>query len=212
MFRPVIGVLALILPLSSPSATHAARPQDAPTATGAALYQTYCVACHGKSGRGGGPLAAQLATRPPDLTTLSRRSGGSFPFDAVYRAIDGRRPVKEHGPMPAWSEALDGRGRAGDQASNRDRITKLTEFVASIQAKPATPAAPRRALCVLSNPAFAGRCTETGELGSTSTPTAACGEILACLNRVDCVRTYCSATTVRQGWRLDSARAIVLEP
>ena len=37
---------------------------------GAALYQENCVSCHGDQGRGDGPQAANLATRPQDFTNL----------------------------------------------------------------------------------------------------------------------------------------------
>ena len=36
--------------------------------TGQALYTQYCASCHGASGRGDGPSAAGLATKPADLT------------------------------------------------------------------------------------------------------------------------------------------------
>jgi hypothetical protein len=62
------------------------------------------------------------------------------------------------------------------------------------------------ATCVLSNPAFAGKCTETASIANGSTPQQACQEILQCLNSVDCLKTYCQATTVRQGWKLESAK------
>ncbi len=37
-------------------------------ATGQKLFETNCVTCHGREGRGDGPLANQLPTKPPDLT------------------------------------------------------------------------------------------------------------------------------------------------
>jgi putative copper export protein/methionine-rich copper-binding protein CopC/mono/diheme cytochrome c family protein len=37
-------------------------------ATGQTLFETNCVTCHGREGRGDGPLANQLPTKPPDLT------------------------------------------------------------------------------------------------------------------------------------------------
>jgi hypothetical protein len=64
-----------------------------------------------------------------------------------------------------------------------------------------------RAVCVFTNPAFAGKCTETTGVPNGSTPARACDAILQCLNNVDCLRTYCQATTVRTGWKLESAKA-----
>jgi hypothetical protein len=67
-------------------------------------------------------------------------------------------------------------------------------------------APPARAICVFTNPAFAGKCTEATDVAKGSSPAQACDAILQCLNNVDCLKTYCQATTVRSGWRLESAR------
>ena len=70
----------------------------------------------------------------------------------------------------------------------------------------APPPPPPTATCVFVNPAFSGKCTETATVADGSTPAQACQVILNCLNSVDCLKTYCSATTVRQGWTLESAK------
>lgn len=57
--------------------------------SGRALYQDYCVACHGASGRGDGPAAAGLPRRPADLTGIAARNGGVFPMVRVMSVIDG---------------------------------------------------------------------------------------------------------------------------
>ena len=75
---------------------------------------------------------------------------------------------------------------------------------ASASAPPPPPAA--TATCVFVNPAFAGKCTETATVSEGSTAKQACQVILQCLNSVDCLKTYCQATTVRQGWSLESAK------
>ena len=126
-------LLAAVL-LLSPAAL-VARGQaerDSGVVSGAVDYRTYCASCHGSLGRGDGPLARQLATRPSDLTTLSRRNGGRFPYERVYAAIDGRRPAKAHGAMPAWADAF-GDARAGEQQAVKERIRQLTQFVGSLQ-------------------------------------------------------------------------------
>ncbi|MHB1109510.1 MAG: c-type cytochrome [Devosia sp.] len=71
---------------------------------GNVIYQLYCVACHGQGGKGDGPAAAALATRPADLTTLANRNGGIFPVERVTAAIDGRVEVVGHInlAMPPW--------------------------------------------------------------------------------------------------------------
>ena len=63
-----------------------------------------------------------------------------------------------------------------------------------------------QATCVLSNPAYSGSCTQTTPLAQGSTPAQACQAVLDCLNNAQCLKTYCSATTVRTGWKLESSK------
>ena len=52
----------------------------AAVAAGAELYAANCASCHGREGKGKGPMAQTLKVKPPDLTKLSKRNGGTFPF------------------------------------------------------------------------------------------------------------------------------------
>jgi len=63
-----------------------------------------------------------------------------------------------------------------------------------------------QATCVLTNPAYSGACTQTTPLEAGSTPAKACQAVVDCLNNVDCLKTYCNATTVRTGWKLESSK------
>lgn len=67
-------------------------------------------------------------------------------------------------------------------------------------------APPPQATCVFSNPAFSGKCTETASVAQGSSAEQACESILQCLNNVDCLKTFCQATTIRTGWKLESAK------
>lgn len=72
-------------------------------------YINSCAVCHGVNGKGEGPEVAGiefLNTKPADLSTLSKRNGGAFPFDRVYSIIDGRQVIKGHGSreMPIWGD------------------------------------------------------------------------------------------------------------
>ena len=107
-------------------------------------YESNCAVCHGKSGKGDGPYAGLLDTKIADLTTLSWRNNGVFPFQRVQDVIDGRQTFKAHGPldMPIWG--LDYRRRAAEsymevpydpEAYVRIRILALTEYVYRLQAK-----------------------------------------------------------------------------
>jgi len=108
-------------------------------------FATRCQMCHGPAGRGDGWLAEQLIKRPPTLSQLSRKNGGVFPRDQVVRIIDGRSPIKLHGPteMPAWgtiyrSEIAAASGgprgvRDEDEVNVSYRIQALIEYLVSIQ-------------------------------------------------------------------------------
>ena len=73
---------------------------------GKAEYQSSCAPCHGKDGKGNGPVSPGLKVTPPDLTILAKKDNAVFPFNAVYEIIDGRKAVIAHGTrdMPIWGD------------------------------------------------------------------------------------------------------------
>jgi len=116
-------------------ATNASAQQGPPAVTGQGTYATFCATCHGTSGKGDGPLATSLTPRPPDLTLIASRNGGTFPMDRVARIVDGRAAVKGHGggEMPVWGDAF---ANSRDATPVEDRIRRVVAYLASIQAKP----------------------------------------------------------------------------
>ena len=105
-------------------------------------YETKCALCHGLDGKGQGSYAGLLTVPVPDLTVLSKNNGGVFPFQHVYRIIDGREERKAHGPrdMPIWGQDyLDKAERAffGYSLSRegfvRSRILALIDYVNRLQ-------------------------------------------------------------------------------
>src|SRR6187401_2423532 len=80
--RVLVGVAVLSLWAAAAHAqTQVKKEPIKPVAASdaAAMFQSYCAPCHGKSGRGDGPAAAALKKAPADLTKISARNGGKFP-------------------------------------------------------------------------------------------------------------------------------------
>jgi mono/diheme cytochrome c family protein len=108
-------------------------------------YGAHCAMCHGLSGKGDGPYAGVPSKTVPNLTTLSKKNGGVFPFARVYETIDGSQVVPAHGPkdMPIWGprykieaeESLYDDFRADREVFVRARILALTEYIYRLQAK-----------------------------------------------------------------------------
>ncbi|MCF7698058.1 c-type cytochrome [Loktanella sp. M215] len=73
---------------------------------GEAAFMAQCSGCHGRDGRGAGPMAAGLPKAPADLTTISARNGGTFPEAKVMSQIDGFNRGKHGGadPMPHFGD------------------------------------------------------------------------------------------------------------
>ena len=60
-------------------------------ATGKELWSKNCQSCHGKSGKGDGPKAAQLKTLPEDMTKpdVQTQADGAF----FYKTSEGRKDM-----------------------------------------------------------------------------------------------------------------------
>jgi mono/diheme cytochrome c family protein len=102
-------------------------------AKGRITYVRYCVSCHGKEARGDGPLAKDLRVPVPDLTTLTARSGGTYPYERVVRVISKGNEVRGHGTndMPAWGPAFN--RTDGIEAAVDEAIRNLAQYLGSVQ-------------------------------------------------------------------------------
>jgi mono/diheme cytochrome c family protein len=105
-------------------------------ASGQQMYTSYCAVCHGKDGKGGGPAADALKVPPADLSALAKKNGGKFPSDHVSSVIRGEANVPAHGSkeMPVWGPVF-WRLSHGSSAVVQQRISNLTSYVESLQAK-----------------------------------------------------------------------------
>lgn len=127
-----------LLAIAALLATPALQAEEALTlASGADLYAQLCASCHGPEGRGDGPVAATLSTRPSDLTRITARYG-EFPDPDLFDVVDGRAVIPAHGSreMPVWGYELEARtpddapGRAGAQ----EMLARIIDHLRTLQA------------------------------------------------------------------------------
>jgi mono/diheme cytochrome c family protein len=113
--------------------------------SGNELFMTHCASCHGPQGEGDGPVAAVMAITAPNLRTLTERSGGTFPADAVASYIDGRKPRAAHGTrtMPVWGALFPDDDAPARSAAAQQRVAALVAFIRQLQYRPSEPRQPR---------------------------------------------------------------------
>lgn len=105
-------------------------------ASGQEMYKTYCAVCHGTDGKGKGPAAEALKVPPPDLTTLTAKSGGKYPGLKVSAIIRGEEVLAAHGSkdMPIWGNLFW--SISGGHASEvQQRVANLNKYLESLQKK-----------------------------------------------------------------------------
>jgi mono/diheme cytochrome c family protein len=113
---------------------------------GKAEYEQKCTICHGPLGKGDGAYSVMLKKPATDLTTLSRKNAGVFPFARVFETIEGTHELKAHGTreMPIWGKEYRSSKYYDDYLHDpesdrsyfaRSRILALTEYIYRLQAK-----------------------------------------------------------------------------
>ena len=114
---------------------------------GKSEFQNRCAVCHGAGGKGDGGAIDILKTAPADLTVLSKKNGGVFPFARVYAVIDGQQAVSGHGPrdMPIWGKTYSMETARADEYYAfmpydmemyvRARILALIDYLNRLQVK-----------------------------------------------------------------------------
>ena len=108
--------------------------EDVPA--GQETFMSYCVACHGKSAQGDGPLAEDLPVRPADLTMLAARNNGVFPYSDVMAQIYGY-PGQFH-VMPEFGPVLEGpkvmwRDETGAVVETPKALLDLAQYLETLQ-------------------------------------------------------------------------------
>ena len=134
----LLPLLMAIILWATPPGTALAQQEDI-VAAGHREFRHACAVCHGLGGKGESVMTSLnlLTVRPMDLTQLSKKHQGQFPFWQVYRVIDGREEVKGHGTrdMPIWGEVFrqpEG-GQRLDETHVIGRILALVYYIQSIQ-------------------------------------------------------------------------------
>ena len=130
-----LGLALVLLVIGTPSR---AETQDAQyvAAVGGVTYRSYCANCHGKEGKGDGPVSQYLKVDPTDLTLLAKNNKGEFPAERVHKSIDGREALRTHGSreMPIWGDALQRPGPNPEEKVEK-KIEALVGYIESLQKK-----------------------------------------------------------------------------
>lgn len=102
---------------------------------GEKIFRSYCAACHGVNGKGDGPAAPALKTALPQLTTIAKRNGGTFPTARVRSIIAGDGVPAAHGSraMPVWGPIFHQIDY--DQDLGNVRLKNVTEYLITLQQK-----------------------------------------------------------------------------
>ena len=116
---------------------------DSPS-SGRTVFINSCASCHGVTGRGDGPLAAELEVKPADLTKIAARRGGLWPMVEVMSIIDGyHRRTLPREVMPIFGDLAEGTLVPFDAGDGRKTPTPvsliaLANYLETIQNPKAT--------------------------------------------------------------------------
>ena len=102
--------------------------------SGGQIFKQYCAACHGVDAKGNGPVRRSLRLPAPDLTTLTKRHGGKFPYAYVTGVLRFAPGVPSHGSgsMPMWGPLFE---YYYNKNSAQQRIQNVSDYLASLQEK-----------------------------------------------------------------------------
>ena len=136
LWRTITKVLAgvgLVALLWAPSHAALAQQEDV-IESGQQQFNQKCTVCHGLDGKGGGVLGLHLKEQPADLSRLSKKNGGIFPFWEIYGKIDRRDKFAaptDPAICPSWGTDERYEGTSGRLAMGQ--ILEIVFFLQSIQ-------------------------------------------------------------------------------
>ena len=142
-FQRVCGLVLIIAAATISISAQQAKPEIKHTtapptsaASGKEMFVAYCASCHGTDAKGNGPAASALNSKPADLTALAKNNGGKFPTGRVMSILRGEATVTAHGnrDMPVWGPVF-WKMSQGHPAELQQRVTNLTHYLESLQAK-----------------------------------------------------------------------------
>lgn len=112
--------------------------------SGRTVFSNSCASCHGLTGRGDGPLAAELEVKPANLTKIAARCDGLWPMVEVMSIIDGyHRRTLPREKMPIFGDLAEGKLVPFDAGDGRKiptpvKLIALANYLETIQNPKAT--------------------------------------------------------------------------
>jgi mono/diheme cytochrome c family protein len=100
------------------------------------LYDSYCASCHGREGKGDGPVGRALKRAPADLTAIARRNAGAYQPGLVEATLNGTRAADSSGAhgtseMPIWGSLF--RQLDTKPGVANARVASLVKYLETIQ-------------------------------------------------------------------------------
>jgi mono/diheme cytochrome c family protein len=126
------------------AATSHAQETLQPADGGKRDFESSCAICHGVGGKGDGSYALSHQLPITDLTLLTARNRGEFPYRRVAEIIDGRHSPIIHGipGMPIWGDRYRVEAAAGCRETHcnpdsavRVRVRALTEYIRRLNSR-----------------------------------------------------------------------------
>ena len=121
-----------------------AQEKAQPLDEGKRDFESSCAMCHGAGGKGDGSYALFHELKMPDLTVVTARNRGEFPYARVAEIIDGRHSTIIHGipGMPIWGDIYSAKAAAechkthcDPESAVRARVRALTEYIRRLNSR-----------------------------------------------------------------------------